>query len=153
MVWSRSYPILDILPTPSLPSVSHDRCATNVCTLHVGCLLPSQTTSPPPGALGPPPPSGAAGQCMQVECVHIRMVTRVVLRPLTGGAPQTLVPILSLKICITCPSCTDEPLKPVSGDLSLRGSAIFAQKVNSEYSCVRCEVHQLTEMCDMQRTV
>ena len=61
---------------------------------------------------------------------------------------KTLVLVLSLKVCITCPSCTDEPLKPVSGDLSLRGSDIFAQKVNSEYSCVSCEVHLLTEMCD-----
>ena len=61
--------------------------------------------------------------------------------------------VLSLEVYITCPSCTDEPLKPVSGDLSLRGSGTFAQKVNSEYSCVRCEVHQLTEMCDMQRIV
>ena len=68
-------------------------------------------------------------------------------------ASKTLVPVLSLKICITCSSCTDEPLKSVSGDLSLRESGIFPQKVNSEYSCVSCEVHQLTEMCDMQRTV
>ena len=69
-----------------------------------------------------------------------------------SDAPQT--PVLSLKVYyITCPSCTDEPLKPVSGDLSLRGSGTFAQKVNSEYSSVRCEVHQLTDMCDMQRAV
>ena len=65
----------------------------------------------------------------------------------------TLVQVLSLKLCITCPSCTDEPLKPVSGDQSLRGSNTFPQKVNSEYSCVSCEVHQLTEMCDMQHAV
>ena len=69
-----------------------------------------------------------------------------------SDASETLIPVLSLKVCITCPSCTEEPLKPVSGDLSLRGNDIFAQKVNSEYSCVSCEVHQLTEMCDMQRT-
>ena len=58
-------------------------------------------------------------------------------------ASKTLVLVLSLKVCITCPSCTDEPLKPVSGDPSLRGSDIFAQKVNSEYSCVGFEVHHL----------
>ena len=39
------------------------------------------------------------------------------------------------------PSCTDEPLKPVSGDPTLSGSDIFGQKVNGEYSCVSCEVH------------
>ena len=70
-----------------------------------------------------------------------------------SDASETLIPVLSLKVCITCPSCTEEPLKPVSGDLSLRGSGTYAQKVNSEYSCVSCEVHLLTEMCDMQRTV
>ena len=70
-----------------------------------------------------------------------------------SDASKTLVPLLSLNVCITCPSCTDESLKPVSGDLSLRGNDIFAQKVNSEYSCVSCEVHQLTEMCNMQHTV
>ena len=68
-----------------------------------------------------------------------------------SDAPQT--PVLSLRVCITCPSCTDEPLKPVSGDLSLRGSDTFAKKVNSEYSCVSCEVHQLTEMCHMYHAV
>ena len=66
-----------------------------------------------------------------------------------------LVPVLSVnqKVFITCPFCTDEPLKLVSEDLSLRGSDIFAQNINGEYSCVSCEVHQLTEMCGMQRTV
>ena len=41
----------------------------------------------------------------------------------------------SLKSCIPCPSCTDEPLKPVSGDPTLRERDIFAQKVNGKYSC------------------
>ena len=88
----------------------------------------------------------ASGVCTHM---HGYMVTCIVLRPLTSGASKTLIPVLSLKVCITCPSYTDEPLKPVSGDPSLRGSDIFAQKVNSEYSCVSCEVHQLTEMCHM----
>ena len=70
-----------------------------------------------------------------------------------SDASKTLVLVLSLKVCITCPSCTDELLTLVSGGLSLSESGIFAQKVNSEYSCVSCVVHQLTEMCDMQRTV
>ena len=85
--------------------------------------------------------------CVCVVCVCVFVLCCV------SDAPQTLVPVLSLKICISCLSCTDEPLKPVSGDPSLRGSDIFAQKVNSEYSCVSCEVHQLTDMCEMQCTV
>ena len=78
---------------------------------------------------------GAGGVCV---CERERM----------SDASETLIPVLSLKVCITCPSCAEEPLKPVSGDLSLRGNDICAQKVNSEYSCVSREVHQLT-VCDM----
>ena len=70
----------------------------DVLPMSVPCMLavfPHRPhASPPPGALGPSPPSGTAGQCKWR--VHRRVVTRVVLRSLTGEAPGLyLVLVLS----------------------------------------------------------